>query len=88
MASKALLDIIKQAEQLTLDEQKELISRLAEQMELVVGEPNSNGKRRRWSEASGIAPYPLMEEDAQAWVSRTRRESDEHRERQIFRGHL
>ena len=31
----------------------------------------------RWREISGKAPYPLLEEDAQAWVSRTRQESVE-----------
>ncbi|WP_196521730.1 hypothetical protein [Nostoc sp. WHI] len=29
----------------------------------------------------GMASYPLLGEDAQEWVSRTRREGDEHRER-------
>jgi hypothetical protein len=34
---------------------------------------------------AGLAPYPLCGEDAQAWLSRTRREDDEHRER-VLRG--
>lgn len=38
--------------------------------------------RRHWSEIRGIVPYPMCGEDAQEWVSRTRRESDEHREKQ------
>jgi hypothetical protein len=37
---------------------------------------------RKWAEIRGAAPYPLCVEDAQEWVSRTRRESDEHREKQ------
>ena len=32
-----------------------------------------------WNELRGIMPYPICGEDAQAWVSRTRREGDEHR---------
>jgi hypothetical protein len=35
--------------------------------------------RPRWEDFRGSAPYPLCGEDAQEWVTRTRRESDEHR---------
>ena len=35
-----------------------------------------------WMALAGVAPNLLGGEDAQAWVSRTRRESDERRERQ------
>jgi hypothetical protein len=42
-------------------------------------------KRRKWSDLAGRAPYPMCGEDAQQWVSRTRRESDDHRERQFRR---
>ena len=41
---------------------------------------------RAWSEIAGTAPYPMVGEDAQAWVTRTRREGDEHRERMLNRG--
>jgi hypothetical protein len=34
----------------------------------------------KWSDLRGMATAPLMGEDAQEWVSRTRREGDEHRE--------
>jgi hypothetical protein len=36
---------------------------------------------RKWSDLKGMVTFPLMGEDAQEWVSRTRREGDEHRER-------
>lgn len=36
---------------------------------------------RRWSDLRGMAVAPLMGEDAQEWVSRTRLSGDEHRER-------
>ena len=42
-------------------------------------------QRRSWSEIRGVVDYPLVEEDAQAWITRTRRESDEQRERQWVR---
>ena len=38
-----------------------------------------------WSEAAGMFSYPLVGEDAQAWVTRTRHEGDEHRERLLRR---
>ncbi len=39
-------------------------------------------RRRLWREIRGIVAYPMCGEDAQAWVTRTRQEADEHRERQ------
>jgi hypothetical protein len=41
--------------------------------------------RPDWMSLRAIAPNLLGGEDAQAWVSRTRREADEHRERQLRR---
>ena len=35
--------------------------------------------RPRWEDFAGSAPSPLCGEDAQEWVTRTRRESDEGR---------
>ena len=36
---------------------------------------------RKWSDLKGMATAPLMDEDAQQWVTRTRSEGDEHRSR-------
>lgn len=41
--------------------------------------------RRSWREIRGIAPNLLEGEDAQEWVSRSRREDDEHSQ-QALRG--
>lgn len=38
-------------------------------------------RRRQWQEISGAAPFPLTGEDAQTWVTRSRAESDEQRQR-------
>ncbi len=77
MASKELDELVKRAEALPVDEQLALISHLARRMRQVhhVSKP-----RRQWLEICGSAPYPLLSEDAQIWVSRTRREGDEKRE--------
>jgi hypothetical protein len=37
--------------------------------------------RRLWREIRGIVAYPMCGEDAQAWVSRTRREAENHDKR-------
>jgi hypothetical protein len=39
-------------------------------------------ERHDWMSLRGVAPNLLDGEDAQSWVSRTRRESDEDREQQ------
>ncbi|MBI3303214.1 MAG: hypothetical protein HYZ72_14195 [Deltaproteobacteria bacterium] len=39
-------------------------------------------QRHNWMSVRGIASNLLGGEDAQGWVSRTRREADEHREKQ------
>jgi hypothetical protein len=40
------------------------------------------GQRYDWMSVRGIAPHLLDGEGAQEWVSRTRREADEQREKQ------
>jgi hypothetical protein len=55
--------------------------RLLEHLSRKVSPPGR--ANRQWREIQGAAPYPLLGEDAQAWVSRTRREGDEHRQGQM-----
>jgi hypothetical protein len=80
MSATALDRLIKQVETLTPDEQLRLIAHLAEQMRL---SRRSDAPRRKWSEICGAAPFPLMGEDAQAWVTRTRREDTKHRDQSL-----
>jgi hypothetical protein len=61
---------------LSAEEQQEMLELI--RRDLTTEPPR---KRRTWMSIAGTAPYPLCGEDAQEWVSRTRRESDEHRER-------
>lgn len=80
--SPLLEQLLQQVEQLTPEERLELIRQIAQGLKMsdiaVKAKP-------RWSELKGMAPYPMMGEDAQEWVSRTRREGDEHRS-QVLRG--
>lgn len=78
--SPLLNEILGQAEQLTPEERLELIQKLVEGLRTSEERAKSQTK---WRDLRGMAPYPMMGEDAQEWVSRTRRESDEYRERAL-----
>ena len=82
MSADVLNELIKQADQLTPDEQLRLATYLVDKARTAYPAAKP---RRKWAEIRGAAPYPLLGEDAQAWVSRTRREGDEKREQQLRR---
>ena len=72
MASKELDELVKRAESLAVDEQLVLIAHLAAKVRKIYHVP---GPRRQWREICGSASCPMLGEDAQAWVSRTRRDA-------------
>jgi hypothetical protein len=74
MASTEVEELIKQAQALRREEQFYLIGRLAETIRLSY-QPSS--VRRHWRELQGAVGFPALGEDAQDWVSRTRREEEE-----------
>ncbi|RUR78789.1 hypothetical protein ACF3DV_04730 [Chlorogloeopsis fritschii PCC 9212] len=76
--SLSLEKILSEIEQLTPEEQLTVMGYL---VELVKKHLTQAQPKHKWSDLKGMAPYPLLSEDAQEWVSRTRREADEHRER-------
>jgi len=80
MSPETLNDIIKRIDALTADEQLSLAAQLVERARAV--RPPSS-PRRKWRDIRGLARPSLLGEDAQAWVSRTRREADEKREREL-----
>jgi hypothetical protein len=75
--SPSLQKILREIEQLTPEEQLTVMGHLVDRVKKRV---TQSPPRRKWSDLKGMAPYPLLVEDAQEWVSRTRREGDEHRE--------
>jgi len=77
VTTNAVMEIARQAEALSANEQLYLIALLAGKMQRVY---RSNGSGRRWREIRGAAPCPMVGEDTQAWVSRNRRKDDESRE--------
>lgn len=62
-------------------ERLRLVEKIVHDLLLAAREAES-GERYDWMAIEGIAPDPLDGEDAQQWVSRTRQESDDHREKQ------
>jgi len=78
MSVEKLDRLIEQADSLTVDEQLRLAAYLVERAR---GAYRSPAPRRKWRDIRGLARHPMLGEDAQAWVSRTRREADEQRER-------
>ena len=71
--------IVKQTETLSGDEQLAFAMLLIER---VRRNALSTAPQHRWLDVMGAAPYPLVGEDAQAWVSRTRSEDEAEREQQ------
>jgi hypothetical protein len=65
--SGELDELIKKTDSLSHEDQLRLLEHLSRTVA-----PGRRG--RRWREIRGAAPYPLLGEDAQAWVSRTRGE--------------
>lgn len=61
-------------------ERLRLVAKIAHELSAPPSERAAPGDD--WVSLGGIAPGLLGGEDAQAWVSRTRREADEQRERQ------
>jgi hypothetical protein len=46
---------------------------------------SAKSPHRKWSSIRGLFDYPMCGEDAQAWITQSRREADEHREGQLRR---
>jgi hypothetical protein len=76
MAAPTYEQILREAEALPREERQRLIEELAAHLRT---EEAPTEPRLRWEDFAGTAPYPMCGEDAQAWVSRTRQESDDGR---------
>lgn len=76
MANLAYTELLKQVETLEVEEQLRLAAYVLEHARHLVARARP---RRQWREVCGLYPYPMLGEDAQAWVSRTRSEADAQR---------
>jgi len=77
MSSTIYNRILEESQSLSPEEMDQLIQELEDRKRLLDHPPQD--RQRAWKDVRGKAPYPLCGEDAQDWVSRTRRESDERR---------
>ncbi len=82
MSAQLLDTLIREADALSAQEQLRLAARLLERASHNLPAP---APRRKWREIRGMARPSLFGEDAQTYISRTRREANEHRERQLRR---
>lgn len=73
---RTLDELMRETETLSADDQLRLAAQLVERARQLC----STGRpRRKWRDIRGAARPSMFGEDAQAWVTRTRRESDEQR---------
>jgi hypothetical protein len=73
MSSQILREIIEEVDLLTPEEQHRLIATVAEKAR--ASEVGGSGLRRKWSDLMGTLQYPACGEDAQTYISRSRREA-------------
>ena len=71
--SAVLNEIMKQADQLSLTERLELIAYIAQRSQIL---ESSRKRNRQWNEIAGLSNRQIFGEDAQAYISRMRDESD------------
>jgi hypothetical protein len=76
MALRNVDELLKRAGKLSPSERLLLASRL---IQGVRSDLPSRKSHRKWGEAAGLLPYPALGEDAQQYISRTRRADDDHR---------
>ena len=75
MSAKRLNELMKEAELLTMEEQDRLVAFLLKK----TVQERSSSQSRHWRDIRGTAKPSLFGEDAQAYISRTRKEADESR---------
>jgi hypothetical protein len=83
MSQETLNELIRKSEGLTAEEKLKLIGYLSETLKRQY--EFTEKPRRSWREVGGLLNDSLCGEDAQEWVTRTRSEATEHREK-IIRG--
>lgn len=83
--SPLLAQVLREIEQLNPEEQLEVISHATDLLKCQ--RATHRKPQRKWLDIAGNAPYPLVGEDAQEWVTRTRGESQQHRDRLLEINH-
>lgn len=73
--SPQLKEMLRNIDQLSTPEQLEIIRHITDRLQ----QRQSDQSKRRWLDLAGTVPHPLLGDDAQAWVSYSRREDQEQR---------
>ncbi len=81
MSSQLLQEILAKAEQLSPEEQRQVIDSLARKVENE--KTLTDRPQRKWMDIAGRLPYPAYGEDAQTYISKLRQEADRERNNQI-----
>lgn len=80
MSLQNIDQILKHADKLTPSERLLLASRL---IQGVRSDLPAEISKRKWRDVEGILPHPALGEDAQTYISRSRRADNDHRARVI-----
>jgi len=83
MTAQSIENFLKQAARLSPAERLTLAARLIEEVKQEI--PARNSKPLKWRNLRGSLPYPAYGEDAQTYITRTRREDDMQRDHQLKR---
>ena len=78
MSTAEYTQILRDAEHLSPEEQRELVEVLLQRLRV---RDLPEGEAPRFEDLAGTAPYPLCGEDAQEYITRMRAEWDEREER-------
>lgn len=84
MALQQIDQLLKRAGKLTPSERLLLASRLIQGVR--INAPSGGKKRRKWSDAAGLLPYPALGMDAQLYISHSRSDDTSRRARVIREG--
>ncbi len=74
--SLPLEEVLRGVDQLSVLEQLEVVSYISDRLK----HHELQKPKRQWLDLVGTALYPLVEEDAQVWVSRSRSEEQDKRD--------
>lgn len=74
--SPQLEEVLRSIDQLSTPEQLEIISHITDRLK----QRESQQPKPKWLDLAGTVPHPLLGEDAQVWVSRSRQEDQKQRD--------
>ena len=78
MSANVLDEVLEKINLLEPDEQQQVMSVLSEKA--IHCEPHEEEPTLKWADLDGLLPYPACGEDAQEYITRTRREAEEQRD--------